>query len=85
MHKIQDAKKIAMMLTWNRSLLELEFADTDQSEASLVYFATVLRPDQQQFNDTLKTLDVSRPINQCPYMKFDSSHVATVFGLTLKV
>jgi hypothetical protein len=73
------------MIARNTFIKHLELADTDQTESSLVYFTTILRPNQQYFNSTLKILDLSRPIPQCKYAKFDSSHIATIIGIMLRV
>lgn len=63
----------------------LEVADIDQTEESLIYFITILRPDQEFCNKSLKALDLSRPIMKSLDYKFNSQHVAAAIGSMLRV
>lgn len=53
----------------------------DQTASSLMYFITNLRHDQDWHNNTLKALDISRPI--LGYV--DTEHLADAIGYMLKV
>ncbi|XP_034943748.1 leucine-rich repeat-containing protein 34-like [Chelonus insularis] len=82
--RTKSAKKIALMLLNNPYIEHLDVAEVDQTLSSLIYFITVLRPDQNNFNNTLKVLDLSRPLPD--FMQtFDSFHFATLIGAMLKV
>ncbi|OXU24811.1 hypothetical protein TSAR_016590 [Trichomalopsis sarcophagae] len=81
---VKCSKIIAMTVANNIAIKRLDVAEIDQTESSLIYFTTVLRSDQRIFNETLKILDLSCPIPQCRYSKFDSSHIANAIGLMLR-
>ncbi|XP_043289014.1 leucine-rich repeat-containing protein 74A-like [Venturia canescens] len=80
---VESSKQLALMLSKNRWLRELNVAEVDQTASSLVYFTTILRHDQDLHNATLKTLNISSPHPGCMYY-FDSAHFATLIGSMLK-
>lgn len=81
---IQASKNIALMLCNNLYIEHIEVAEVDQTISSLIYFTTIMRSDQVEFNNCLKILDISRP-NPAYMNNFDSSHFAYLIGSMLKV
>ncbi|XP_024943228.1 uncharacterized protein LOC107270067 isoform X2 [Cephus cinctus] len=80
---VDAAKEVALLLLKNPYIRYLDVAEVDQTISSLVYFTTVMRNDQNQYNDTLKILDISRPNSEFKYY-FDTEHFATVLGELLR-
>ena len=84
MQNFQASKKIALFISKNKYLRQLDIAEVDQTISSLVYYTTVLRCDQNQYAKSLAILDISRP-NPGHMNYLDSAHFATLIGLMLKV
>ncbi|XP_058790591.1 FERM domain-containing protein C-like [Phymastichus coffea] len=80
----EGAMKVALTMQKNIYIERLEVADIDQTEESLIYFTTILRTDQEYHNKSLKILDLSRPITECLYYKFNSQHIAEAIGSMLR-
>ncbi|KAK0176639.1 hypothetical protein PV328_000756 [Microctonus aethiopoides] len=79
----EASKNIALMLCNNLYIEHIEVAEVDQTISSLIYFTTIMRSDQVEFNNCLKILDISRP-NPAYMNDFDSSHFAYLIGSMLK-
>ncbi|XP_050492622.1 leucine-rich repeat-containing protein 34-like isoform X2 [Bombus huntii] len=79
----QNTKNIALFLLENKYMCSLNIADVNQTASDLIYFMMVLSSDQEVFNETLKSLDISGPNPGCMYY-FDSAHFADVIGHMLK-
>ncbi|XP_048505041.1 uncharacterized protein LOC105686975 [Athalia rosae] len=77
------AKKVALFLLKNSHLRYLDVAEVDQTASSLVYFTTVMRWDQDEYNQTLRILDLSRPNTGHMYV-LDTAHLANVIGCMLR-
>ncbi|KAL7290110.1 hypothetical protein TKK_0015831 [Trichogramma kaykai] len=81
---IDNSKRIAQMLSQNRSIRRLDLAQIGQDESSLVAFFLMLSNNRKNPNTTIKILDLSRPVPQSSIWVLDTSFIAVELGLMLR-